>query len=388
MENKRVAGIDIFRGLTLALMIFVNDLPGMNNIPDWLKHMPREVDGLGLADIVFPLFIFVMGMSIPLSIEHRRKKGESNKKIMFHVLIRALALLIIGMFRVNIPSLNAELTGIPKNLWAMIAYFFIFLVWNIYPAVKNKIANKLFIVIRIAGGIGLLWLAIIYRGGTTDSIEFFQPRWWGILGLIGWSYLIGSIIYINIGNSIKKTIIALAVFCAYHLLAELLLDFLHILPGSGSMTALAIAGMLVISMMKGYQDKIKTFYIYTALTGLLFFALCFITRPIWGISKLNNTPSWIYLSLAIGFWVFILIHWLVDVKGIKKWAFLIEPAGAGALTAYVLSDFYYYFIWFWGIQYPEVINSGLLGILKSIIFVTCMLALVNVLKKIHIGLRI
>ena len=53
---SRIASIDILRALTMVLMIFVNDLGSLRGIPAWLEHVEPGVDGIGLADIVFPAF--------------------------------------------------------------------------------------------------------------------------------------------------------------------------------------------------------------------------------------------------------------------------------------------------------------------------------------------
>ena len=57
---QRVTSIDILRALTMVLMIFVNDLWSLKNIPVWLEHVERGVDGIGLADVVFPAFLFII----------------------------------------------------------------------------------------------------------------------------------------------------------------------------------------------------------------------------------------------------------------------------------------------------------------------------------------
>ncbi len=76
-ENNRIYSIDIMRGLTLVLMLFVNDLY-MPGVPSWLGHMKADFDGMGLADWVFPGFLFMVGMAIPFSIGNRIAKGEDN----------------------------------------------------------------------------------------------------------------------------------------------------------------------------------------------------------------------------------------------------------------------------------------------------------------------
>src|SRR5215204_2117966 len=90
----RVASIDILRALTMILMIFVNDLWSLQSIPEWLEHVERGVDGIGLADVVFPAFLFIVGLSLPFAIENRIKKGGTKLQLVQHVLIRTIALLV------------------------------------------------------------------------------------------------------------------------------------------------------------------------------------------------------------------------------------------------------------------------------------------------------
>ena len=72
-EKLHIASIDILRALNMVLMIFVNDLWSLKDIPAWLGHVERGVDGMGLADAVFPAFLFIVGLSLPYAINNRRK---------------------------------------------------------------------------------------------------------------------------------------------------------------------------------------------------------------------------------------------------------------------------------------------------------------------------
>lgn len=85
----------------MLLMVFVNDLWTIGDVPHWLEHFERLEDGMGLADIVFPMFLFAMGMSVPYAIESRFSKGYSGESTLGHVLSRTLALLLMGVFIVN-----------------------------------------------------------------------------------------------------------------------------------------------------------------------------------------------------------------------------------------------------------------------------------------------
>ncbi|MBE0680004.1 MAG: DUF5009 domain-containing protein, partial [Bacteroidales bacterium] len=86
-KTPRIASVDIMRGLTLVLMLFVNDL-NMKVAPGWLGHMKADFDGMGLADWVFPGFLFIVGMAIPFALSGRINKGETTWKIFMHIIVR------------------------------------------------------------------------------------------------------------------------------------------------------------------------------------------------------------------------------------------------------------------------------------------------------------
>ena len=81
-QTARIASIDALRGFVMFTMIFVNDLAGApkNIVPDWMAHFSdRHKDGSGMTfvDLVFPAFLFIVGMSIPFALGPRLKKGDS-----------------------------------------------------------------------------------------------------------------------------------------------------------------------------------------------------------------------------------------------------------------------------------------------------------------------
>src|SRR3954470_9804206 len=88
----RIDSVDALRGLTILLMIFVNDLGPA--APPWMHHIqPPGADGMTLADVVFPAFLFILGVSIPLAFERAREAGKSLWSQVGHILIRTAGLL-------------------------------------------------------------------------------------------------------------------------------------------------------------------------------------------------------------------------------------------------------------------------------------------------------
>lgn len=139
-SNTRLFSIDIMRGFTLFLMLFVNDLY-TKGVPKWLLHTEAYEDGMGLSDWVFPGFLFMVGVSIPFAIANRQKLGDSVQNIVKHILFRAGSLILISLLIFNRGKLYEDYVGVSKFVWALLLYLAIFLVWNNY----SKIGNKIFI---------------------------------------------------------------------------------------------------------------------------------------------------------------------------------------------------------------------------------------------------
>ncbi|HOC24585.1 MAG TPA: DUF5009 domain-containing protein, partial [bacterium] len=82
LTANRIRSIDVARGLTVLVMLFVNDLAGVTGAPGWMKHIsPSTADGYTFVDLVFPAFLFIVGLSLPIALEKRLGRGESKIRI-------------------------------------------------------------------------------------------------------------------------------------------------------------------------------------------------------------------------------------------------------------------------------------------------------------------
>src|SRR3954468_8624173 len=170
LSNQRILSVDAFRGITILVMVFVNELAGMRNIPAWMKHMPADADAMSFVDVVFPAFLFIVGMAIPFAINTRLKKGDSFEQLQQHILFRTLGLLVLGFFLVNAEGgYNESLMHMSINLWALLVFVAAILIWKVYYT-KNKV---LIYTLRAIGFIGLILLAVIYR---KDDGTHITPR--------------------------------------------------------------------------------------------------------------------------------------------------------------------------------------------------------------------
>jgi predicted acyltransferase len=93
VKAPRLVSLDIFRGLTILTMIIVNN-PGNGSFYEPLEHAPWH--GWTLTDLVFPFFLFIVGVAIPFSFAKRRQT-ESRGEMFLHVWARALSLVLLGL---------------------------------------------------------------------------------------------------------------------------------------------------------------------------------------------------------------------------------------------------------------------------------------------------
>jgi hypothetical protein len=388
----RVASIDILRALTMMLMIFVNDLWSLTNIPAWLGHVAGGVDGIGLADIVFPGFLFIVGLSIPYAIENRRKKGDTEWQLVKHVLWRTLALLVMGVFLVNGETFNANATGMARYFWNPVCCLCFILIWNSY----SKDANP--ILVNLARGIGILTLlvfAFIYRGGPDDAIRTFGPQWWGILGLIGWAYLVSGLIAVGAKNNIFIILGAWAFFCVLSMVshAGLLPKFLSFIPGAisgGTLVGLTMGGVLSSMIFRYYRSRQdnKGLTIAFIVFAALLIALSILTRPYWGLAKLGATPAWLFLCSAFTLLAFLVIYWIADVSKKAHWFNVVRPAGTDTLLCYLIPYFAYATTRLLGIGLPDFMLTGGIGLLKSFLFALLCVFITGGLIRLGIRLKL
>jgi len=392
---NRILSIDIMRGLTLVLMLFVNDL-NMNVAPAWLGHAAAEYDGMGLADWVFPGFLFLVGMAIPFAFSRRFSSGESVRDISRHILTRSLALIIIGVLMLNSERVNPELTGISKNLWAILMYVAVFLFWNDYPE-KEKNFFTITGLKTLALSI-FVFLIFKFKSGQPENNGSLITSWWGILGLIGWGYLVSAFAYVLCRDSILKTSLFALFFLLMNMLSSLhLLEFLNPVKPllgiiiEGNVPFIVLSGLitgLIIRKIPSTEFK-KTLLVFAGL-GVSYLIAGFILRKWFIISKIQATPSWAMICNGISFLVFMILYWVVDIKNKIKWAAFLQPAGENSLTTYIAPDILYYLIWSTGI--PILIykqsNDPLIVVAGSLLWALLMVGLTALLARLKIKLRI
>ena len=373
----------------MLLMIFVNDLWSLTNIPEWLGHKAASVDGMGLADVVFPAFLFIVGLSIPHAIRARLKKGDSKILIFKHILERSLALLVMGVFMVNLENIDAENLLFSKYVWQIMMTLAFFLIWNIYREKVFGFVPPL--AMKLAGWAILIFLATIYVGPGEGETHWMRFHWWGILGLIGWGYLLSALIYIGLGNRPGWIAVILGLLFLLNVNEfSTPFDFSIRLVVSASNYASVLCGVLATSIMIWLKEADKMKYLVPLLLGItvILVAFGFLTRPVWGISKILATPSWTAICTAIATLSFAILYLITDRLGVFKWANIFSTAGSSTLTCYLVPYYVYALAVMWGLSLPDIFTTGWVGIIKSIVFSILIIQLTGLLGKINIRLKI
>ncbi|MCG2462147.1 DUF5009 domain-containing protein [Flavobacteriaceae bacterium F89] len=390
--DNRIRTIDILRALTMFLMIFVNDLWSLTGVPQWLEHALATEDRMGFSDVIYPLFLFIVGLSIPLAINIRFKKKEARPQIVWHILVRTVALLVMGLYMVNFETIFSEEMPIGKYIWEILMAIGIFLIWMDYrriPGLSNGLATGL----KGLGILLLVYLAWIYKGGSAENTIWMRPQWWGILGLIGWAYLLNGLIFLFAGKRWTYLMIAFILLLFMNIQENGIFEFL---PGfklviSASNHVLVMAGVLcTVFYLKSAKEErsLNRFLWLVAIAGLCFMAYGFAIRPAFPISKILATPSWTAICIGIGFLSYALLYVLVDKLGFYKWASPIKPAGTSTLTCYLIPYFIYPIMALSGFRWPDFLSHGILGIVKSLLFSLVIIVFVGVLERRNIRLRI
>jgi len=389
----RILSIDIFRGLTMLVMIFVNDLASVKGLPWWTYHMPRGVNGMTYVDVVFPAFLFIVGMAIPLAVERRLKDDSSQLLLWRHILLRFASLAVLGIFIANWSKADAELTGVSKRVWSLTGFAGAILLWNVYPRSPER--QKLYRALKWVGFVMLFsMLAIFRRKGADGQAAWLSFSYWEILGLIAQTYLAVCILYVPLRRWRWAPLALLTALSALNVVSRLgWVDFLKHLPfwvwpfGRGDLASITMAGIVASQIF--LDERIAATVRQKALRAAAYAAALFAAGWMlmgFGIGKLGATPTWCLWCAAISVVLFLALYWVVDVKQMTRWAEFVRPAGANTLLTYLLPDIYYAAF---GVSYLAAwLGAGWPGVARSVVFTALMLALAGLLTRWKIRMQL
>ncbi len=389
----RNAAIDVFRGLVMLLMVFVNDFWTVRGVPHFLEHFGTLEDGMGLSDLVFPMFLFAMGMSIPYAVESRFVKGYSGESTLGHIISRTFALMLMGVFIVNSEGGLDTTLGYGVGVYHSLMVIAFFLIWNAYP--KGFKAKRW---LQPAGVLILVFLAMTFR---TPEGGFFRAGWWGILGLIGWAYLFCSVAYLLLRKKPSALLLVWGILILLNMFVTRMRGGGSLIDGStfindmaaalnlgnGSAAIMAMTGILV-SVSEKYIGHLKCrnkILSALAVSAVLLIAAT-LTHKLWIVSKNLGTLPWCLYVSALSV-VFYTILRTMEALGRLSWFHPFRYSGLATLTVYMIPYVLYGISGFFGISSPEWL-AGPVGLLKCALFSLLCLGITTALVKCGCKLKI
>ena len=331
MENSktRLLSLDILRGLTIILMIIVNDPGSWNHVYAPLLH--ADWNGLTPTDYVFPTFIFIVGVSIVLSLTKQGEKGLSRKQLVQKVLWRSFKIYLVGMFLWLWPSFDF---GRIRWVGVLPRIAVVFLVCGLLFLYTKRKAQLIIASVILV----LYWLVMKYLPipgiGMPDLSE--PGKNWA--NYIDQSYLPGYLW--------KKTFDPEGILSSFPAVTSGLLGMM--------------AGFILISKAE-LKDKLLKLFLMAAtllVIGDFFQYLMPINKSIWSSSFVLIMGGISSLLLAL------FVYW-VDIKGHADKFKMAQIFGMNAIFAYTLSGIFYTIFYskkLWGISLSATFMDQAIGL--------------------------
>lgn len=318
MKSDRLLSLDILRGVTIAGMILVNNPGSWENIYTPLQH--AVWNGLTPTDLIFPFFMFIMGISTFISL--RKYKFEFSKLVLRKIIKRTFVIFLIGL---GLSWLSVSFSTYHNLASDNLSFS---------DRLVHSISN--FEHLRILGV--MQRLAITY-GATSLIAIFFKHKYIPFFIVIT---LLGYFILLLFGNGFSpdgNNILAVTdqkVLGLNHMFVEFELDPEGILSTIPSICHVLIGFCCGKLLMEGTKDNTRQmldlFIVGASLAflGYLISYGCPINKKIW-------SPTYVLITCGMGAALLSLLIWIIDVKEYKTWCIPFRAFGVNPLFIYVLA---------------------------------------------------
>ncbi len=302
----RLLSLDVFRGFTIALMIVVNS-PGNQTVYPWLGH--SAWNGCTLADVVFPFFIFIVGVSSVFSLSKSRAlSGISQQQLFIKIIKRSSIIFLLGLF------LNA------------FPYHFDFATLRIFGVLQRIalcyfVSAGLFLFTRIeVQALVLISLLVVYW--LILVLSFVPGYGEGNLTMAG-----------NFSAYLDRLL-----FSPAHLYGKFYdpEGLLSTLPAIATALLGNLTGVWLLSPHYNALQKLAGL----SLVGFLLLILGWFWGLWFPINKALWTSSYVLWTGGFALIVLALCYWLIELQAWKKWSKPFEIFGANALAVYVFHVFF------------------------------------------------
>jgi heparan-alpha-glucosaminide N-acetyltransferase len=339
--SSRVASIDAYRGFAMLLMMaevldfcsVSGNLPG-SGFWRFLCHHQSHVEWIGcsLHDLIQPSFSFLVGVALPFSLARRSLEGQSQWRRTSHAFFRALILILLGVFLRSLHS--------PQTYWTFedtltqigLGYGFLYLLGLTSTRTQwFALGIILFGYWRMAAtyplpGANFDWRGVAQSPDSAQQLGGFAAHWSKNTN-VAWAF---DRWFLNLFPQEHPFKFNEGGYCTLSFIPTLATMILGLLAGN------------VLRDKRESLAKIK-WLVAVGIIGLLsgsilgWLGICPVVKRIW-------TPSWVLFS---GGWCLLLMaafYFIMDIRGWKKWAFVLTVIGMNSIAAYCIAHLFENFI--------------------------------------------
>lgn len=305
--QNRLLSLDVFRGITIAGMVLVNNPGTWSAIYSPLEHAPWH--GITPTDFIFPFFLFIVGVAIPLGLGKRVEEGV-NSAVYLKILRRAAIIFLLGLFLAASPFFNdfahLRIPGVLQRI--AVCYLFAALIF-IHTNWKQQTMI----------GVGLLllyWLLMTIIPVPGCEITTINDK------------------ACNLAANIDR-----AVFGVNHIWTSAKVfdpeGILSTIPAIATTLSGVLTGVW-LKTKKGDLEKVGGLFFF----GVVLIALGWCWNFFFPFNKSLWTSSYVVYTSGLALVFLAFCYWLIDIKGYKKWSKPFVIFGVNALALFVLSGLF------------------------------------------------
>jgi predicted acyltransferase len=298
--TTRLVSLDVFRGLTIAGMVLVNNPGSWGSIYWPLEH--AEWNGWTPTDLIFPFFVFIVGVAIPLAFAKRVEAGGSKRDLYIKIIRRTLIIFGLGLFLAGFPYFRLGTIRIPGVLARLaVCYLFASLIYlKTRPRTQMIIAAALLV---------LYWLVM-----THASAPGFPH---GDLSKEG-----------SLASYIDRTVFGPHIWSQG-----------KVYDPEGIMSTIpaictALFGVLTGQWLRSNKTD------YEKVAGMFFAGMCcviigWVWNPFFPINKGLWTSSYVFFTGGMALQLLAFCYWLIDIKNWRAWTKPFVVFGVNAIALFV-----------------------------------------------------
>jgi predicted acyltransferase len=310
--TKRLLSLDVVRGITIAFMIMVNNNGGHGS---WHFMNHAVWNGLTPTDLVFPTFVFVVGVSVVFAFEARLAKGMPKAQLAKHTAIRAVVLFVFGMIINGFPFFHLEHFRVYGVLQRIAVCY---LVVGLFYLYDKRVSTKVAALVAALVGYWILvrWVPVPGLGVPGRDIPFMDMN----RNLVSWidQHILPHHLYLYHPDYNTRDPEGL----------------LSNLPAIGT----ALLGVLTGIWLRTVRAAREKF------AGLAMGAVaCLLFGYLWALwfplNKNMWTSSYVLVAAGYSLTLLTLCYWAIEVRDWRSgWTFAWVVFGSNAIGAYVFSE--------------------------------------------------